>query len=74
MVRPLIALSLAAIDGLVALALGVPLIFAVGVACAAFAIATVSLSVVSSSEEHERAYGGTSYGERLVEPEVFRTT
>ena len=75
MIRSMIALSLAAVDCVVCLTLGLPLVVAVGVACVAFAIATVALSVVSSSEDHDRRYGGAAaYGEGLVEPEVFRTT
>lgn len=74
MIRTLIAFTLAAVDCVVCLALGLPLVVAVGVALAAFAIATVALSVISSSEDHERAYGGAPYGEGLAEPEVFRTT
>ena len=72
MIRSLIALGLAAVDGGVCLALGLPVAVSVVVPCAAFAIATVALSVVSSSEHHDRAQRGTAVGE--AEPEVFRTT
>ena len=69
MTHPLLAVVLAAVDCAICLALGVPLVAALGVACAAFAIATVALSVVASSEEGPRGYGL----EPLGEPEVFRT-
>ncbi len=71
MIRSMIALTLAAVDCVVCLTLGLPLVVSVAVACAAFAIATVALSVVSSSEDRGAGYSGL--GDVLAEPEVFRT-
>ena len=71
MIRTLIALALAAVDFVVCLAVGLPLVVSVGVACTAFAIATVALSVVSSSEDRGTDYAALS--DVITEPEVFRT-
>lgn len=68
MFRALIALSLATVDCLICLALGLPAMVAGTVAALAFVIATVAMSVVSSSEEDEAHTGRASF----TDPEVFR--